>query len=126
MIEGALTAALIDEIPALAILGAASSGGLVVKDAAELRVKETDRIAEIESNLKRMGVEIETAADGFRIPGGHSFHAAEIDSAGDHRIAMAFAVAGLRAEGETRIRRADAAVISYPAFFETLESLLER
>ncbi len=62
----------------------------MVKDAAELRVKETDRIAEIESNLRRMGVEIETSADGFRIPGGQTFHAAEIDSAGDHRIAMAF------------------------------------
>ena len=103
VIEGALTAALIDEIPALAILGAASSGGLVVSDAAELRVKETDRIAEIESNLKRMGVEIETAADGFRIPGGQSFHAAEIDSAGDHRIAMAFAVAALAADGPSTI-----------------------
>ncbi len=69
MIEGALTAALIDEIPALAVLGAASETGLAVRDAGELRVKETDRIATLEANFKRMGVEIETAPDGFQIPG---------------------------------------------------------
>jgi 3-phosphoshikimate 1-carboxyvinyltransferase len=123
VIEGALTAALIDEIPALAILGAASSGGLVVKDAAELRVKETDRIAEIESNLRRMGVEIETAADGFRIPGGQKFHAAQIDSAGDHRIAMAFAVAALAADGPSTILGAESAGVSFPEFFSTLREI---
>jgi 3-phosphoshikimate 1-carboxyvinyltransferase len=123
VIEGALTAALIDEIPALAILGAASSGGLVVKDAGELRVKETDRIAEIESNLKRMGVEIETSADGFRIPGGQTFHAAEIDSAGDHRIAMAFAVAALAADGPSTILGAESAGVSFPEFFSTLREI---
>ncbi|MDP9115370.1 MAG: 3-phosphoshikimate 1-carboxyvinyltransferase [Acidobacteriota bacterium] len=123
VIEGALSAALIDEIPALAILGAASREGLVVKDAAELRVKETDRIAEIESNLKRMGVEIETAADGFRIPGGQMFHAAEIDSAGDHRIAMAFAVAALAADGPCTILGAESAGVSFPEFFSTLREI---
>ena len=123
VIEGALTAALIDEIPALAILGAASSGGLVVRDASELRVKETDRIAAIESNLQRMGVEIETAPDGFRIPGGQKFHAAEIDSGGDHRIAMAFAVAALAADGPCTIRGAESAGVSFPEFFSTLREI---
>lgn len=120
VIEGALTAALIDELPALAVLGAASEGGLVVRDAAELRVKETDRIATVEAGLKRMGVKIETAPDGFTIPGKQSFHAAEIDSAGDHRIAMAFSVAALAADGPCLIKDAGAASVSYPAFFDTL------
>jgi len=123
VIEAALTAALIDEIPALAILGAASSGGLIVRDAAELRVKETDRIATIESNLKRMGVRIETAPDGFRIPGGQKFHAAELDSAGDHRIAMAFAVAALAADGPCAIAGAESAGVSFPEFFSTLREI---
>jgi 3-phosphoshikimate 1-carboxyvinyltransferase len=123
VIEGALTAALIDEIPALAILGAFSEGGLVVRDAAELRVKETDRIAAIESNLKRMGVSIETTPDGFHIPGGQRFRAAEIDSAGDHRIAMAFAVAALAADGPSTIQGAESAGVSFPEFFSTLREI---
>jgi 3-phosphoshikimate 1-carboxyvinyltransferase len=125
VIEGALTAALIDEIPALAILGAASAGGLVVRDAGELRVKETDRIATIESNLRRMGIEIETSPDGFRIPGAQKFHAAEIDSVGDHRIAMAFAVAALAADGPSTILGADAAGVSFPEFFSTLRNIAQ-
>jgi len=123
LIEGALTAALIDEIPALAILGAASQGGLVVRDAAELRVKETDRIAAIESNLLRMGVAIETTPDGFHIPGGQIFRAAEIDSAGDHRIAMAFSVAALAADGPCTIHGAESAGVSFPEFFSTLREI---
>ena len=123
VIEGALTAALIDEIPALAILGAASQGGLVVRDAAELRVKETDRIAAIESNLRRMGVSIETTPDGFNIPGGQIFRAAEIDSAGDHRIAMAFSVAALAADGPCTIHGAESAGVSFPEFFSTLREI---
>jgi 3-phosphoshikimate 1-carboxyvinyltransferase len=123
VIEGALTAGLIDEIPALAILGASSEGGLVVRDAAELRVKETDRIAAIESNLKRMGVSIETTPDGFHIPGGQRFHAAEIDSVGDHRIAMAFSVAALAADGPSTIQGAESAGVSFPEFFSTLREI---
>jgi 3-phosphoshikimate 1-carboxyvinyltransferase len=123
VIEGALTAALIDEIPALAVLGASSEGGLVVRDAAELRVKETDRIAAIEFNLKRMGVSIETTPDGFHIPGGQSFHAAEIDSSGDHRIAMAFSVAALAADGPSTIQGAESAGVSFPEFFSTLREI---
>lgn len=126
MIEGALTAALIDELPALAVLGAVSEGGLIVRDAAELRVKETDRIATVAEGLHRMGVRIETAPDGFTIPGKQNFHAAEIDSSGDHRIAMAFAIAALAADGPCVIRNAAAASVSYPAFFETLQQVAKR
>jgi 3-phosphoshikimate 1-carboxyvinyltransferase len=120
IIEKALTAALIDEIPVLAVLGAASEEGLVVRDAAELRLKETDRIATVAENLRRMGVEVELAPDGFRVPGGQRFRAATLDSFGDHRIAMAFAVAGLAADGATDIEGAGAAAVSYPEFFATL------
>ncbi|MGH9559106.1 MAG: 3-phosphoshikimate 1-carboxyvinyltransferase, partial [Bryobacteraceae bacterium] len=109
VVEGATTAALIDEIPALAVLGAASSGGLTVRDASELRVKETDRIATLEANFRKMGVEIETQPDGFHVPGGQKFHAAEIDPAGDHRIAMAFAIAALAADGACTIDGAECA-----------------
>ena len=122
-VSGALTAGLIDEIPALAVLGAASENGLTVRDAGELRVKETDRIATIEMNLKRMGVKIESSPDGFHIPGKQQFHAAEIDSAGDHRIAMAFAVAALAADGPCTIHEAESAGVSFPEFFSTLRQI---
>ncbi len=123
VIEGALTAALIDEIPALAVLGAVSSGGLTVRDASELRVKETDRIATLEANFARAGVKMESTPDGFHIPGKQSFHAAEFDSAGDHRIGMAFAVAALAANGDCAIDGAEAAGVSFPEFFTTLREI---
>jgi len=123
VIEGQWTAALIDEIPVLAVLGAASEGGLEVRDARELRVKETDRIAAVEENLKRMGVAVKSWEDGFSVPGKQRFRGAELDSFGDHRIAMAFAVAALAADGPCTIRGAEAARISYPEFFGTLRSL---
>jgi 3-phosphoshikimate 1-carboxyvinyltransferase len=119
-IDGGLTAALIDEIPVLAVLGAATEEGLTVKDASELRIKETDRIQAVVENLRRMGVQAEEAPDGMFIPGRQKFHAAAIDSFGDHRIAMAFAVAGLAADGETTIEEAEAASISFPEFWDTL------
>ncbi len=125
VIEGALTAALIDEIPALAVLGAASDGGLTVRDASELRVKETDRIAALEANFRRMGIEIETSPDGFRIPGRQRFHAADLDSAGDHRIVMAFAVAALAADGPCTIEGSEAAAVSFPEFFSTLHEIVQ-
>ncbi len=125
VIEGALTAALIDEIPALAVLGAASESGITVRDASELRVKETDRIATLEQNFRRMGVQIETSPDGFYVPGGQRFHAAELDSAGDHRIAMAFAVAALKADGPCAIEGAEAAGVSFPEFFGTLRQITQ-
>jgi 3-phosphoshikimate 1-carboxyvinyltransferase len=123
VIEGALTAALIDEIPALAVLGAASEGGLTVRDASELRVKETDRIATLESNFKKIGVTMQSTPDGFHIPGRQKFHAAAVDSEGDHRIAMAFAVAALAADGPCEIHGAGAAAVSFPEFFSTLHQI---
>lgn len=123
VIEGAMTAALIDEIPVLAVLGAMSQEGLTVKDAAELRVKETDRIDTVAENLGRMGVRITTTPDGFHVPGGQRFRGAAVDSFGDHRIAMAFAVAGLAADGETTIANPEAASVSFPEFYATLERL---
>ncbi|HEX5430458.1 MAG TPA: 3-phosphoshikimate 1-carboxyvinyltransferase, partial [Bryobacteraceae bacterium] len=125
VIEGPLTAALIDEIPALAVLGAASENGLTVRGASELRIKETDRIAALEANFRRMGVKIETAPDGFHVPGKQSFHAAEVDSGGDHRIAMAFAVAALAADGDCAIDGAESAGVSFPEFFGTLRQIAQ-
>lgn len=125
VIEKELTAALIDEIPVLAVMGAVSSEGLVVRDAAELRVKETDRIATVAENMTRMGVRIEVKPDGFVIPGNQKFRAARLDSFGDHRIAMASAVAALAADGPCVIEDAGAASVSYPAFWDTLRSIAE-
>ena len=97
---------------------------LAEKIAKELRVKESDRIAAVAANLRRMGGQIEERPDGMRIPGGQKLHGAEVDSFGDHRIAMAFAVGALRAEGETKILGADAAGVSYPRFFADLASIV--
>jgi 3-phosphoshikimate 1-carboxyvinyltransferase len=119
-------AALIDEIPVLAAIAPYTSDGIEIRDARELRVKESDRIASVATNLRLMGAEVEEFDDGLRIPGGQELHGVSLDSFGDHRIAMAFAVAALRAEGETEISGADAAVISYPEFFNMLEGLLQR
>jgi 3-phosphoshikimate 1-carboxyvinyltransferase len=121
VIEGGLTAQVIDELPVLAVLGAASEEGLTIKDAGELRVKETDRIATVVDNLRRLGVAAEELPDGLIVPGRQEFHAAEFDSFGDHRIAMAFAVAALRGDGESLIHNADAASVSFPEFWNTLE-----
>ena len=125
-IAGADAAALIDEIPVLAAIAPFTEEGLRIRDARELRVKESDRIKAIATNLRAMGAKVEERDDGLDIPGGQSLHGARIDSHGDHRIAMAFAIAALRAEGETEILGAEAAMISFPAFFETLESLVQR
>ncbi len=118
-----MTAALIDEIPVLAVLGAVSEEGLVVRDAAELKVKETDRIATVAENLRRMGVTIETRDDGFRVPGRQRFQAAELDSFGDHRIAMAFSVAALAASGPCTIHDSAAASVSFPQFYQILREI---
>ncbi|MGD0567444.1 MAG: 3-phosphoshikimate 1-carboxyvinyltransferase [Candidatus Sulfotelmatobacter sp.] len=125
-IAGADTAALIDEIPVLAAIAPYTEQGIEVRDAKELRVKESDRIASIAANLRAMGARVEEREDGLRIPGGQSLHGAELESFGDHRIAMAFSIAALRAQGETLIRGSECAAISYPAFFSTLEQLVER
>ena len=100
--------------------------GIEIRDANELRVKESDRIASVATNLRAMGAEVEEREDGLKIRGKQKLRGAELESFHDHRIAMAFAIAALRAEGETTIRGADAAVISYPAFYDTLNAIVER
>jgi len=125
-IAGADTAALIDEIPVLAAIAPYTEQGIEVRDAKELRVKESDRIATIATNLRAMGAEVEEREDGLKIPGGQQLHGAELESFSDHRIAMAFSIAALRAQRETLILGSECAAISYPAFFSTLESLIER
>jgi 3-phosphoshikimate 1-carboxyvinyltransferase len=120
------TAALIDEIPVLAAIAPYTNDGIEIRDARELRVKESDRIASVAKNLRLMGAEVEEFDDGLRIPGGQQLCGASLDSFGDHRIAMAFAVAALRADGETEIKGADSAVISYREFFNVLEGLAQR
>ncbi len=122
-IAGADSAALIDEIPVLAAIAPYTEQGIEVRDAKELRVKESDRISAVATNLRKMGAQVEEFEDGLKIPGGQSLRGAELDSFGDHRIAMAFAIAALRAVGETVIQGAESAAISYPAFFENLEEL---
>ena len=123
VIEGSAVAELIDEIPILAVLGTQLTNGLEVRDAAELRVKESDRIHSVTENLRRMGAKVTAFDDGFYVERSH-LKGAVIDSFGDHRIAMAFAVAGLLADGETEIVRAECADVSFPGFFETLASVV--
>lgn len=124
LIEKSLTAGVIDEIPMLAVLGAASLDGLEIRDARELRVKETDRIKTIAANLAKMGIQVEAFEDGLRVPGRQHFQAAELDSYGDHRIAMAFAVAALKASGPSVINNAEAANVSFPEFYDLLEAVV--
>jgi len=125
-ISGALAAQLIDELPALAAIGPYTSGGIRIRDAKELRVKESDRIALVAKNLRAMGAEVTEFEDGLDVPGGQRLHGATIDSGGDHRIAMAFSVAALRAEGPTLIQGAESAAISFPEFFDLLDLVAER
>lgn len=125
-VAGATSVALIDELPVLAAVAPYTGEGIDIRDARELRVKESDRIAVVARNLRAMGARCEERDDGLLVPGGQKLHGAEIDSAGDHRIAMAFSVAALRAEGESVIHGADAARISFPEFFEVLEGVVER
>lgn len=125
-IGGALTAALIDELPVLAAIAPFTESGIAIRDARELRFKESDRIAAVAANLRAMGAALEEFEDGLIVPGRQTLHGAELDSFGDHRIAMAFAVAALRAQGETVIRNAQAADISFPDFFDRLAEIVAR
>jgi 3-phosphoshikimate 1-carboxyvinyltransferase len=125
-ISGALSAQLIDELPVLAAIAPYTSGGIRIRDAKELRVKESDRIALVTQNLRAMGAEVAEFEDGLDVPGGQTLHGAAIDASGDHRIAMAFSVAALRAEGETLIQGADSAAISFPEFFDLLDRVADR
>ncbi len=125
-ISGALSAQLIDELPVLAAIGPYTQNGIRIRDAQELRVKESDRIALVAANLRAMGAEVEEFDDGLDVPGGQTLHGATIDAGGDHRIAMAFSIAALRAEGDTLIRGAESAAISFPEFFDLLDRVAER
>jgi 3-phosphoshikimate 1-carboxyvinyltransferase len=113
--------ALIDELPVLAVLGTQTERGISFRGAGELRVKESDRISAVAENLRRMGAEVEEFPDGLRVAGKQKLRGAAVESYGDHRIAMAFAVAGLAAEGSTTLRGADCVNISFPDFFPTLK-----
>ncbi len=125
VVSGGMSARMIDELPMLAALGPFTERGITILDARELRVKETDRIAALVENLRRMGARAESFPDGLTVAGRDAgpLHGAEIDPHGDHRIAMAMAVAGLAAEGETTIHEAECAAVSFPAFFDTLDRL---
>ena len=125
-VSGALAAQLIDELPVLAAIAPYTASGLILRDAQELRVKESDRISLVVKNLRAMGAEVAEFEDGLDVPGGQTLHGAIIDSGGDHRIAMAFSVAALRAEGETLIQGAESAAISFPEFFNLLDLVAER
>jgi len=114
---------LIDEIPVLAVAAALATGRTVIRNASELRVKETDRIHTVVHNLRSMGAVVEEFDDGLEIQGGHPLQGADLDSFGDHRIAMAFAIAGLFASGHTRIRNTDCINTSYPGFARHLDSI---
>jgi len=115
---------LIDELPVLAVLGTQTEAGLSFRGAAELRVKETDRLAAVAENLRRMGAEVEELPDGLRVAGRQRLRGAEVSTYSDHRIAMAFAVAGLVAQGTTTIRDSACVAISFPPFFEGLERVV--
>lgn len=124
-IGGDIIPALIDELPVIAIMAAAATGDTIIKDAAELKVKESNRIDAIVSNLSAMGVSVEATEDGMIIHGGKPIHGATIDSNADHRIAMSFAIASLIADGETEILGAECVAISYPSFYQDLARLIK-
>ena len=125
-ISGALAAQLIDELPVLAAIAPYTTNGVRIRDARELRVKESDRIALVVQNLRAMGAEVTEHEDGMDIPGSQRLHGGTINSGMDHRIAMAFSIAALRAEGDTEIQGAEAASISFPEFFDWLDELAVR
>ncbi len=124
VIEGELIPTLIDEIPIIAILAACAQGTTVIRNAEELKVKESNRLRIMVDELTAMGCDIEETEDGMIIHGGKPLQGAIIDSRLDHRIAMSFAVAGLVAEGTTQLLRSDCVNISYPNFYEELRKMI--
>lgn len=124
-VEGAIIPTLIDELPMIAVMAAFAEGTTVIRDAQELRVKESDRIQVMTENLRKMGADIQATEDGMIIHGGKPLHGAEIDSHLDHRVAMSFAVAGLLSEGTLSIKNGECVNISYPEFYSDLYSLAE-
>ena len=125
-IRGLLVPQLIDELPLLAVVGSQIEGGIEIRDAQELRVKESDRISATVANLRAMGADVEEFADGLRVNVTGKLRGAEIDARGDHRIAMAFSVAALMAEGESEIKDAECVGVSFPEFFDLLEAVIDR
>jgi 3-phosphoshikimate 1-carboxyvinyltransferase len=125
VIDGKIMPRLIDEIPAIAVAAAFAQGETVIKDAGELRVKESDRIKSIVWNLKKLGTEVEEFEDGLLIRGGRKLRPSDMESFGDHRIAMAMAVAAMSIPGQSRIKNAECVDISFPSFFETLNRISE-
>jgi 3-phosphoshikimate 1-carboxyvinyltransferase len=125
-VSGDLIPGVIDEIPILAVLGTQTENGLEIRDASELRVKESDRIRSVVDNLRAMQAQVEEFEDGFIVAGGQKLRGARIRTCGDHRIAMAFSIAGLIAEGVTEIEDAGCAAVSFPDFYQTLESVSVR
>jgi 3-phosphoshikimate 1-carboxyvinyltransferase len=126
VLRGTLIPQVIDELPVLAVLGSQVMGGISIRDAAELRVKESDRISATVENLRAMGAEVIEHDDGLTITERTPLRGARINARGDHRIAMAFTIAALIAEGESEIVDADCVSVSFPEFFELLESVVER
>jgi 3-phosphoshikimate 1-carboxyvinyltransferase len=126
LVRGNLIARLIDELPLLAVVGTQLPGGIEIRDAAELRRKESDRISATVKNLRAMGAEVEEFEDGLRVHGRTQLRGAMLDSYGDHRIAMAFAVAALTATGDSEIAGAECVSVSFPDFFTVLDGLVER
>jgi 3-phosphoshikimate 1-carboxyvinyltransferase len=122
-VSGAVTANLIDELPILAVAAACAEGETTVRDAAELRVKETDRIAAICENLRRLGADVTEHEDGFTVRGGRPLHGASVQAYHDHRIAMAMGVAGLVTEGAVRVDTPEVAAVSFPGFWPALAQL---
>ena len=125
-LRSSLIPRLIDELPLLAVIGSQIQGGIEIRAAAELRVKESDRIATTAQGLRAMGADVDEFEDGLRVGGPTRLRGARIDPGGDHRIAMTFSVAGLVAEGETEIKDADCVAVSFPEFFDLLDSVVER
>ena len=126
VLGGSLIPSLIDELPLLAVVGTQIQGGIEIRDAGELRHKESDRLAATATNLRAMGAEVEELTDGLRINGPTKLRGAAIDSYADHRIAMAFSVAALIADGDTEIRGSESVAVSFPEFFHLLDSLIVR
>nr|MBA2334917.1 3-phosphoshikimate 1-carboxyvinyltransferase [Blastocatellia bacterium] len=124
LLSGPVIANLIDEIPILAVAGTQVDGGLEIRNASELRIKESDRISAVVENLRKMNASVEEFEDGLRVEKSY-LKGATVDSFGDHRIAMAFAVAGLLADGETEILGAECAAISFPGFFDMLADVMK-
>ena len=122
-VEGAIIPTLIDELPMIAVMAAFAEGTTVIRDAQELRVKESDRIQVMTENLQEMGADIQATEDGMIIHGGNPLHGTDINSYLDHRIAMAFSIAGLAAAGTTTIQDSRCVDVSYPEFYESLGAL---